>query len=197
MKQVHAFDLGAFISEMANESDRGLALVAAAQIDELLGGVLKSFFCEGPDAEEKLLEGDKPLSSFSARTETCYALGLIDEHEYREITLVRKVRNEFAHKRYGLTFMEERVRGFCSTFRSSLPEGPVAKDPRFRFTNAVAQLTSGLIQRDVAVAEERRKRSDWGPTREGEWEAFEPVPIGEEQQSDMIVSGRPFRRRKK
>lgn len=108
-------------------------------IDDRLEATLRSFFVEGRPANKFLDEANAPLGGFSSRTQACYLLGLIDDFEYSEIELIRKVRNEFAHAKHGTSFRSERVQGLCSSLRSDLPEGAghPTSDSRFRFTNAV------------------------------------------------------------
>jgi mannitol operon repressor len=105
-----AEDLAKFVEELKRESDRGLALVAAALIDDKLGEALRSFFCEGPSAAKLLDDSNAALGTFSSRSEACFALGLIDSYECAEIALLRKVRNEFAHAKHGMSFQTPRVK---------------------------------------------------------------------------------------
>jgi hypothetical protein len=49
-----AEDLAKFVEELKRESDRGLALVSAALIDDKLGETLRSFFFKGPSAAKLL-----------------------------------------------------------------------------------------------------------------------------------------------
>lgn len=173
-----AEDLANFISELQRESDRGLALVAAALIDDKLGEVLRAFFCEGACAARLLNSSNAALGSFSARSDACLALGLLDDYEYSEIALLRKVRNEFAHSKHGISFEASRVRGLCSSLKSNLPEGagyPV-NDARFRFTNATVAIVLRLYHRPDWVALERRKPKEWLPLSASEWRV-----IAEEQ----------------
>jgi mannitol operon repressor len=158
-------DFSRFISELQQETDRGLALVGAALLDDKLANTLRSFFCEGKSAEALLKEGDAPLGTLSSRIELCFALGLIDEFEYQEINLIRKVRNEFAHSKHGTTFQTEKIRSLCSSLKSPLPEGAgySTKDPRFRFTNSVVALTLRLYYRPEHVAKDRRIHQKWVP----------------------------------
>ena len=84
-----------FLAEIHSESDRGLALVGAAFIEEKLGQTLLSFFCTAADS---LVFGrNAPLGTFANRIEACHALGLIEEVERHDCDYVRRVRNEFAH----------------------------------------------------------------------------------------------------
>jgi DNA-binding MltR family transcriptional regulator len=49
------------------------------------------------DFFEKLFDLDRPLSSFSVKIKICYAMDLIGEWVYRDLEIVRKLRNYFAH----------------------------------------------------------------------------------------------------
>jgi mannitol operon repressor len=173
-----AEDLARFVDELKRETDRGLPLVAAALIDDRLTETLRAFFCEVPSAAKLLDDGSAPLSSFSSRVEVCYALGLIDEFEYKEIGLIRKVRNEFAHQKHGMSFSSPRIQGLCSTLKSDLPMGsdyPV-QDPRFRFTNAVVCLALRLYHRPEWAALERRKPKTWVDEGATKWRSVEDGP---------------------
>jgi hypothetical protein len=175
MRLDHAEDLAKFVEELKRETDRGLPLVGAALIDEKLLETMQSFFVEGKSSKKSLTEGNAPLGTFSSKIETCYALGLIDEFEYQEISLIRKVRNEFAHAKHGLTFQTEKIKGFCSSLKSDLPEGsdyPV-NDPRFRFTNAIVCVVLRLYYRPAWVEKERREPKTWVTADATMWRSVE------------------------
>ncbi len=115
MRLADAADVAHFVAELQHESDRGLPLIGGALIDNLLADTLRFFFCENKEVE-KLLDGaTAPLGTFSSRTLCCYVLGLIDEHEFKEIDLIRKVRNEFAHAKHGTSFKAARIESLCSS----------------------------------------------------------------------------------
>ena len=106
-------DLSRFLGDLQAELNRGLALVGASVLDDKLRATLSSFFVEC-NAASKLLEcANAPLGTFSARADACFALGLIDQGEHEEITLIRKVRNEFAHGLHGTSFQGEPIAGYC------------------------------------------------------------------------------------
>ena len=131
----------------------------------------KIFFCSGKAANHLLTEPNAPLGNFSSRIETCFALGLIDDFEYEEITLIRKIRNGFAHSTHGFSFKDERVKGLCSSLRSDLPEGsgyPLS-DARFRFINSVICIVLRLYYRDAWVGKERRKPKTWVEPDQSRW----------------------------
>jgi mannitol operon repressor len=175
MRNADLEDLGRFLRELQTESDRGLALVAASVLDDKLRGVLASFFVEGNAASSLLDSGNAPLGTLSARADACLALGLIDDVEHAEITLVRKVRNEFAHGLHGTTFQTEPIRGYCSSLKSDLPEGAghPTSNARFRFINSVVSLVSRLYYRSEWVARERRMSREWVSADLVRWRSFE------------------------
>ena len=167
--------LANFVAELKRETDRGLALVATALIDDRLLETLRAFFCKSPVATKLLDEPNSPLGTFSSRTDMCLALGLIDDFEHKEIGLLRKVRNEFAHGKHGLNFKSPEVQGFCSSLKSPLPEGadyPLT-DPRFRFTNSTVCLALRLYHRPDWVALERRQPKVWVPEDMTRWRYVE------------------------
>jgi DNA-binding MltR family transcriptional regulator len=175
MRLDHAEDLAKFVDELKRETDRGLTLVGAALIDEKLLETLQAFFVEGKSSNKLLTEGNAPLGTFSSRIEACYALGLIDEFEYQEIGLIRKVRNEFAHSKHGLSFQTEKIKGYCSSFKSDLPQGagfPI-NDPRFRLMNAVVCVVLRLYYRAAWVQKERREPKTWVTADATRWRSIE------------------------
>ena len=161
----HAEDLASFVDELQKETDRGLPLVGAALIDEKLLNALESFFVEGKSAKKILSAPNAPLGTFSSRIEACYSLALIDKFEYQEIGVIRKIRNEFAHAKHGLSFENEKITGLCTSLQSPLPEGgdyPV-DTPRFRLVNAIICIVLRLYYRPEWVAKERLEPRSWVP----------------------------------
>ncbi len=168
-------DLATFLEELNRETDRGLPLVGAALIDDRLEDTLRSFFVEGRSASKILDEANAPLGTFSSRAQACYLLGLIDDFEFAEIALIRKVRNEFAHAKHGTSFKSEKVQGLCSSLKSELPVGAgyPTNDPRFRFTNAVVCIVLRLYYRPKWVALERRPPKTWVSPDQSRWRSVE------------------------
>jgi len=171
MRLDQAEDLARFVEELKQETDRGLPLVGAALIDEKLLETLQSFFCNDKSSGKLLTNGNAPLGTFSSRIEACFALGLIDEFEYKEISLIRKVRNKFAHAKHGISFQTEEVRGLCSTLEADVPEGDgnTTNNSRLRFTYAVVGLALRLYYRPEWVAKERREPKVWVTVDEFSW----------------------------
>lgn len=172
-------DLSSFILELNHETDRGLPLVAAAVIDEKLKEILLTFMCDNKAARRLVMETNSPLASFSARIDACFALGLIDDFEFQEVTLIRRIRNAFAHERHRLTFSGEKVMGLCASLGSPLPESPspaFVATPRTRFTSAIITVVLRLLYRARYVSKHRCELRAW-PVTERRWRSMdEPVP---------------------
>jgi hypothetical protein len=82
---------------MRGESDRGSVLVAAALLDGILCELLKSKLAPSIDKKDELFGDYQPYSSFSARIDLAYRLGLIRPTIRKSCHLLRKIRNDFAH----------------------------------------------------------------------------------------------------
>lgn len=87
----------AFLKEFSEESDRAAVVLGAAKLDFSLYQLLVRFLLPSSGSRDELLEGDSPLSTFSAKINLCFRLGLIDAEFTRALHMIRKIRNEFAH----------------------------------------------------------------------------------------------------
>lgn len=186
-----AEDMAAFVKELQRESDRGLPLVATSLLDELLRETLRALFCDNPSATKALDGFNAPIGTFSSRVETCHALGLIDQFEYAEVNLLRKVRNEFAHSRHGKSFGDEKIISICASLKSDLPGGSgyQTEDAKFRFINSTVVLVLRLYHRPDWVKLERREPREWVSNDQTTWRSIEddPPPPGV---SPIMVIGR-------
>lgn len=97
--------------QFARESDRAAAVLVGAMLDRALGDLLERCLLPPLKPERSLLYGNNaPLGTLSARIDAAHQLGLISRYMARDLHLVRKIRNEFAHHPLQATFGEERIR---------------------------------------------------------------------------------------
>lgn len=82
---------------LREHDDRGLILSLAAFAEEALGRLLEAFMLPGQASKDLLSGFNAPLGTFSSRIKASYALGLINEEQFRDLEYLRKIRNEFAH----------------------------------------------------------------------------------------------------
>ena len=86
------------IVDFASESDRAVVILGAAKLDVQLYQLIVKVLRTPPSSGDELFEGDSPLSTFSAKINLAYRLGLIDNELTRTLHLIRKIRNSFAHE---------------------------------------------------------------------------------------------------
>jgi mannitol operon repressor len=154
--------LGNFLVTFNRESDRGAALVAASMLDDRLQAILATFFIESSAAKDLVTGFNAPLGTLASRASAAMALGLIQENEFDEITVIRKIRNEFGHGWEPITFESAVV----AVHTRKLPwlgpaEYEATSSNRRRFNFAVAILLSDLMWRVRLVSAERRKARSW------------------------------------
>lgn len=186
MRKADQHDLAQFLDEFQRETERGLALVGAAVIDDKLRQTLNSFFCDEATSDRLLMDRG-PLQPLSARADACLALGLIDAFEHHDISLIRKIRNEFAHAKHGVSFRTEKIRSLCASLKSEFPDLPSDQKltMRSRFTYAVVSMLSRLYYRPESVEQEKRAPKTWVAPDDLRWRKFDDGPPRDGQ--EMLV----------
>ena len=163
MREKDLIDFNAYLDELKRESDRGLVLVGTSYIDEKLKLTLLSFCTESKSTSRLINEFNSPLGTFSSRVDACLALGLIDEFEHHEISILRKIRNELAHGLHGMSYEDVKIKGLISSLSSDLPvEHDGQKfESRFKILNSFICIISRLYYRPEYVVEEKRTTKNW------------------------------------
>lgn len=103
-KKSESFELRLFNqwhTEFSRESDRAAVILGAAKLDLVLRELLVKKFLPNPSGQDELFDTDKPISTFSARINVAYRLGLIDKQLANSLHLIRRIRNDFAHEAVG------------------------------------------------------------------------------------------------
>jgi DNA-binding MltR family transcriptional regulator len=163
-----ARDFQGLFDELGQEKDRGAALLAAALLDNNLAALIEAFLIDDVGAKrgaqsevEKLLyEPNAPLASLSSRTRAAYCLGLISEEAFRDVELMRDIRNRFAHRLHGLSFETAAIKAMCERLsyvqRMNALNAGMASTAREKFILAAALYWSQLSGLK-ALAKHRRK----------------------------------------
>lgn len=94
------------MEELTEQTDRGAALLAAAYLDDALKEMLQKRFVGQQNETVKAFQGNGPLATFSSRIMIAFLLGLITEMERRDMDLIRRIRNDFAHLHEAVDFSE-------------------------------------------------------------------------------------------
>ena len=151
-----------FFSQFHKETDRGAALSAGAMLEDRLGDILKSFLIVS-EQSEKLLKGmNAPFGTLSSRISGCYALGLIEQHEYNEMEIIRKIRNKFAHNWDNVSFTTDSIKDLTNNLPWRGPmEYEVTSGTKDRFCTAMSMLMVDLVWRTRLVKMERLTLKQW------------------------------------
>lgn len=114
-----------WIEDIQKETDRGVALVAAAFFDDVLGAMLRARLIDAPKEANKLLQYPGPVSSFAYRIDLAYLLGLLGSKTRDALHIVREIRNHFAHSHVPVTFEDAHIEQLCTKLvvypRNQLP----------------------------------------------------------------------------
>lgn len=154
--------LSKFLTEFGRESDRGAALTAAAVLDDWLAEILSAFFADTQSSRDLIAGFNAPLGNLAARAAAAHAIGLIQDGEFNEITIIRKIRNEFGHSWKEVSFSKGRVADLCNQLSWLGPKEHEAKaTPRARLNAAIATLLLDLLWRARLVRQQRRTVKVW------------------------------------
>ncbi len=81
---------------LEKESDRGVILILAAYLEEILGGII-SDACVTNSLADGIINHRMPAGDFQSRLLIAQALGLIDETEVQALQIIQRIRNKSAH----------------------------------------------------------------------------------------------------
>lgn len=118
-------------AELKNESDRGSVLVAAAMLEEALQELLIAHLVPSTSATDLLFEGSNaPLNAFSAKIDMVFRLGLVSDRFCRDLHVIRKMRNDVAHRSSGCTFEDASLKDRALALTKS--HGLFERSPKWR-----------------------------------------------------------------
>ena len=153
--------INAVMDEMDKESDRACVILALAEIDQVLRDLLEAFFIPPSQSSKKygltLFGPDEPAGTLSARIELSYRSGLIPEWCQKEAHILRRIRNDFAHKPLGHTFASSPTRELVQSL--ALPAALQAHTTEQEFQadfwsdpKNVFSVSAGMVAAEVVCA---------------------------------------------
>ena len=117
---VDSDEFQSFFISLMGESDRALTIVSFSYIDakliDLFSNEMNNDISGGI---ESLFGSNGPLGNSSSRIKLARALNWISDKTYRDLELMRKIRNEFAHKHFAINFSSEIILGYLSTMNKT------------------------------------------------------------------------------
>ena len=103
--------------EMESASDRTAAIVIASLVETRLTSTLQAGLHHDEEIVQNLFRPSGPLGSFSAKLDLSRLMGAISAEAYRDLTIMKNVRNIFAHQLKAATFDDQRIADQCGNFR--------------------------------------------------------------------------------
>lgn len=142
------------LRKITTRTHAGTVMVGAAIIDDGLRGALLSRMPRlSRKMKDRIFDGYGPLNSLSAKCDLAFALGLIDAATYEKISVLKKVRNTFAHSGMLLTFESEEI---ASVLGNSKTPGKHA-DNQTQFMSLLRDISGQLS--DDKIADENPRRA--------------------------------------
>ncbi len=155
--QTPILEVMAFRKTLIEESDRGCALMAAAFLDNRLADLMKQQLIDDKKLADELLDINGVFGTFSSRIEVLYGMGIIPKNVRRDLNLLRKIRNDFAHDAKPISFDDEPVSSRCREL--ALDGKDRAANPRSKFTRAMMGCL-GAIEVATMQSQKPLKRED-------------------------------------
>ncbi|TDP17953.1 hypothetical protein [Halanaerobium congolense] len=150
-------DIFKFQFILLRETDRGVALMAAAYLENSIEDLLNKYFIKDISSKEDPFNKYGFLLSFSSKIDLAYMLGLISNKTKRELNWIREMRNKFAHSADFIDFKKQSFADKCNNLNDY--ERSEELSPRDIFINAVFRL-SGIIYKTTLDLNGRQRKSN-------------------------------------
>jgi DNA-binding MltR family transcriptional regulator len=123
-----------------------IAILGQALIENELEQLLRPKFKRKDDASwSRLTDENGPLDTFNRKIRAAYAFGIIDDITQKNITVVRNIRNAFAHSKRLIDFNDEAILHELSNVTA--PKGKTYRAKALRVISATAK--EGMIGADL------------------------------------------------
>ncbi len=135
-----------FRGMLEDETERGLAIVGAAFLDDALKELLRAYLI---DDSKKVVNGllSGSIGSFKKRCDLAYALGLIGPDMHSDLDQVREIRNAFAHCYSDLDFSASKVLDRCKNLKiADLADPEKTMPARDRLATSVSLLAAHIVR---------------------------------------------------
>ena len=163
-------DAAEIAADIRNAHDRAATIILGAHVEMYLQRLLLAHL---PNAKPEIfLPPSGPLTDFYAKNHLAFAMGIIPEALLKDLEIVRRVRNAFAHAPAPVRFSDPPIRDECRKMRShpihfkeraaEYPE-EFLKSERENFFDSTGQVVVDLVtlkmEREIS---ERRKKENLG-----------------------------------
>jgi DNA-binding MltR family transcriptional regulator len=126
-------DLKALEEELYEGPDRAMAVVMGSLVEKSIEKLLQTNMRR--EVTDELFKPSGLLGDFNSKIDISYAMQLIGPLTYKDLTIIRHLRNQFAHSRRPIEFTTHVVDKCCAQLK--LPDMPGVLIP-FHYLNNVS-----------------------------------------------------------
>lgn len=152
----------ALLREFEKESDRGVVLVSAAVMDDMLELLIREYFSahgsKPKNVIDPLFSTFGPLASFSSKIRLAFALNMLDDWLYGDLRILKKLRNEFAHSFESADFGAQKVVSLTEKLRGADHAVKHLPEPQTSHPVDPAEVSCGRPPKGVSKALMERLR---------------------------------------
>jgi len=159
-----------FMNEFNKESDRAAVIISAAMLDTALETLVKKKLVKVSKSEENLIgEPYAPISSFAAKINLAYRMGLISANLCHGLHVIRDIRNDFAHNIEECSFQKQGVRARVTKLQKECGNVGIigrmdeteAHGVRRYFEITIAFMLHSLFQNSERCERIEARRDEW------------------------------------
>lgn len=154
-KMIRPEEMDKHVKELAGSNDRVAAIVGGTILEVNVGGLLRRYLRPLSSHDENaLFTGVGPLTTFSNQARVAYAMGLLSDEQYRNITYIREIRNLFAHGVRPWRFKTPEIEAVCGLLVINGPRAAMKKwqHPRKRYLATVLEVGGELANQGQPTA---------------------------------------------
>lgn len=129
----------AFITELVSGSERSAVIVGTELLSSLLANRLMMQMINQSEGVKRMFGSKRGSLDLARKSDLAFGLGLISSGDYDRLSVVRNIRNEFAHTFSGCSFATPKILALVDKL-----EGPDDLTPRMIFMLTVAALIHNL-----------------------------------------------------
>lgn len=117
--------------------------MAAAFLEDYLSKLISRFIVKTPTVNREIFSHNGPLETFSSKIDMAYMLALISPAVRKDLHLLRKIRNEFAHTAKPLELTEHRIKSRHEELKCT-GLAPNEDNPRTKFNRAMMTIAQDI-----------------------------------------------------
>jgi hypothetical protein len=152
------------VNEEMEGSHRATAVVGGAFVEQHLTHVLKSRMVKDEKVTEEMFTPGRAFGDFGAKVDLGYLIGLYSKQAHKELTPIRRIRNDFAHQLELNSFDRDDIQDRCESL--TLSQSKIVKAIRGDDGHSIV----------LILGERQKEREEEIPFSDFAFETYPPSP---------------------